>query len=502
MTGLLGGLELEIIRDPRERYKHPDGLPNFMSWRNRLNRRTPPYSRYRLHDPLAPTTPASAGEVYARISRLPTEILVHIFSLYSDAFASVAPGFRKPPCEFDVELDRLANVRLLTCSRVCGQWYHIFMNTSKLWSTFELDGVLWDTPLGLEKTLLLAAGWERTRNASIEARIFDEMDERPLPSRVFELLAQHSSQWRTAEFSCFMGSLDLSILKGSLPILQRLELNLPRIVLPHALAGLGCERVALVDVAHAVYLATELPRGAHFRLTTHIDTFRAAIPPPRTSVSAISQLSCRLLGGQSRSQRPSHDLTHIFMSLTSPYLEELSLTGAEYPNTISDWPHAQFLGFAERSGFHRSLKILRIAEVLITAEDLLEILSSLETLEHLEIADKRHANGMGAEHVVSDNFLINLADPDCRLVPRLRSFACVTRLQFTNEVFVAFVASRVEGCSSGKFHVKIRSLTGDKGAQGRASLPALLHKLQEQCNRRLECDVVTYRSQEAGIGFI
>ncbi|KAJ7264594.1 hypothetical protein C8J57DRAFT_1331235 [Mycena rebaudengoi] len=68
---------------------------------------------------------------YIHICCLPPEILPHAFSLQSETFA---PAFKTPfptpriRYEFDAELDRLANVRLLTLPRLCGQWHHIVVD--------------------------------------------------------------------------------------------------------------------------------------------------------------------------------------------------------------------------------------------------------------------------------------------------------------------------------------------------------------------------------------
>ncbi|KAJ7262067.1 hypothetical protein C8J57DRAFT_461760 [Mycena rebaudengoi] len=189
------------------------------------------YPRRYTFSSTSPTTAGSSvmGAIDAPIHRLPAEILVHIFALHSDAFAPAFkvpfPAASKRPYEFDPELDRLANVHLLTLSRVCGEWHHIVLDTAALWSTFNLNGVLWSSPYYLEKTMtLLAAGLERTRNVLLEVRIFDETVI-PLPPRVFALLAQHSHRWRTAEFRCSTEDIDLSMLKGRLPVLQRLKID-------------------------------------------------------------------------------------------------------------------------------------------------------------------------------------------------------------------------------------------------------------------------------------
>ncbi|KAJ7218187.1 hypothetical protein C8J57DRAFT_1482851 [Mycena rebaudengoi] len=476
-----------------------------------------------------PTTTRSSetGSIYAPVRRLPTEILVHIFSLHSDTFT---PAFKTPfptrlQYEFEAELDRLANIHLLTLSRVCGQWHRIVMDTPALWSTFSLNGVLWSSPYRLEKAMtLLGAGLARTGTAPIEVRIFDDMGARPLAPLVFELLAKHSHCWRTAEFCCSIEGIDLSVLKGKLHILQRLEIDiwnmrpghtainffdsasrLDTLIVPgsllgkigaipfNQLTGLECDRVEPEDIPRAISFASELRPGSRFHLSADVAGANQHFPvrsPPRTS--PISRFSCRLMG-DFYVRHSRRGLGGIFASLSLPNLEELQLLSDQYPKVVAEWPHAQFLALSARSGFHRSLKVLRIAEVLITDEDLIAVLYSLDLLEHLEVADKQHTDATDIDLVlVTDTFLhaLTLHGPDAnpRLVPQLRRFACATQLQFADHVFGAFVESRLNG-SSCAFRIEIRSLAGREGTSYCASLSTLLHDLRMHNGSRLEYDL-------------
>ncbi|KAJ7196716.1 hypothetical protein GGX14DRAFT_473193 [Mycena pura] len=430
--------------------------------------------------------------VHAPILRLPVEILTKIFALHSDAFRQ---AFGKPPYNFETELDRLANTQLLTVSGVCAQWHHTAMGTPSLWSTLELNCVLWSNSSRLEKTMdLLAAALSHARKVAIELTIFGE-PKLPVPRRVFDLLAQRSCQWRTAKFSCSMESLDLSVLKGRLPSLQKLELNLPQTL--HAvdffegaprlenlivagallknigsipstqLTGLGFERVVPMDVGRVVSLASALPRGAHFRLS--IDAYREAdhlAVGSSPMVLAISQFSCGLTG-YLNAEICSQTLHHMFARLTLPDLRELRLTCPQYcPLTM---PHPQFLELSERSGFHRTLKLLSITDVLVSEGDLMASLSSLQCLEHLEMADNRGAKG-NSLLMPNDTTLrtLTIHAPDRHLIPRLRNFVYATQVRFTDNDLVAFVASRLEACPSPVFRVEIRPLLGHKGVKYRA----------------------------------
>ncbi|KAJ7603985.1 hypothetical protein DFH06DRAFT_319522 [Mycena polygramma] len=440
--------------------------------------------------------------VHAPILRLPVEILTTIFALHCDAFRQV---FGKPPYNFETELDRLANTQLLTVSGVCAQWHHTAMGTPSLWSTLELNCVLWSDSSRLEKTMdLLVAALSRARNVAIELTVFGE-PELPIPRRAFDLLAQHSCQWRTAKFSCSMEGLDLSVLKGRLPFLQTLELNLPRML--HAvdffegaprlenlivagallenigsipstqLTGLGFERVVPMDVVRVVSLASALPRGAHFRLSVdaycEADHLAVGSSP---MVLAISRFSCGLTG-YLNAEISSQTLHRMFARLTLPHLGELRFTCPKYRHLTM--PHTQFLELSERSGFHRTLKVLSIADVLVSEGDLIAILSSLQSLEHLEMADNQGAKG-NSLLMPNDTFLrtLTIQAPKRCLIPRLRNFVYGTQVRFTDNDLVAFVASRLETCPSPVFRVEIRPLPGHEGEKYRMYPPKLLYRLQ------------------------
>jgi hypothetical protein len=247
-----------------------------------------------------------------------------------------------------------------------------------------------------------------------------------------------------------------------------------------------------MGISRAISFASELSPGSHFHLLADVGEPDDPVCIHPTTL-AISRFSCRITS-DFYARLCSRRLGGIFASLSLPNLEELRLISTEDPKIVYDWPHAQFLELSERSGFHRSLKVLRIPEVLITDGDLIAVLSSLESLEHLEVADKQRVDGEGVDLVVvTDIFLqaITFQAPDANrhLIPRLRRFTCATQLQFTDHVFVAFVASRLKVCSSCTFRVDIRFLDGLEGASHRASLSTLLHDLRVHGGSRLEYDL-------------
>jgi hypothetical protein len=299
------------------------------------------------------------------------------------------------------------------------------------------------------------------------------------------------------------------MLKGRLPVLQRLKIDVrhmshtidffegaPRLetlivrgmllgkigTIPYnQLTELACDHVQPAHLPRAISLASALPPGSHFNLLAAFNEENPGSECITPRVSAISRFSCRIRGIlPPRIKCPG--LGGIFASLSLPNLEELRLMSTEYPRIVLEWPHAQFLELSTRSGFHLSLKVLQIAEVVITHGELIVVLSALGSLEHLEVADKRPVDGED-RILLTDDFLraITFQPPDAsrQLIPRLRRFACATQLQFRNHVFVAFVASRLEVCSSNAFHVDIHFLDGCEGSA------SLLHDLREHSDSRL-----------------
>ncbi|KAJ7626315.1 hypothetical protein DFH06DRAFT_737850 [Mycena polygramma] len=488
------------------RSSFPD--PGDISRRRRKRRQVQPYKGTYARSFTTHTGSPVAGSIHAPIHSLPTEILTHIFSFNSNAFAL-------EPNDIETELYRLADTHLLTLSRVCGHWHHIIMGTPALWTTVNLNGVLWSVGYWLQKTMtLLAARLERTRNALIDVRIFATCS-LTLPPCVFELLAQHCHHWRTADFFCSLGNIDLSVLKGRLPAVQEIKMHFyekphsvdffegaPRLetlavrgsllqkmgAIPSKQLGkLVCDRVECADIPRAISLASELRGGSHFHLTANVSGanrhFPAGIAP---SVLPISRFSCTIMG-DFYARHSARGLGGILGGLTLPNLEDLSFRSDRYPKIISEWPHAQFLELSERSGFHRSLKVLCIAEVLITKEELIAVLSALDSLEYLEIADKQRVDGEGADLIaLTDDFLRAMTFNDHRnLVPQLHHFTCATWLHFSDDAFVDFVTSRLEASPSRAFHVGMQFLDG---VRQHASLSTLLQGVQSRSNPRFEYD--------------
>ncbi|KAJ6465839.1 hypothetical protein C8R45DRAFT_1173523 [Mycena sanguinolenta] len=115
-------------------------------------------------------------------------------------------------------------------------------------------------------------------------------------------------------------------------------------------------------------------------------------------------------------------------------------------------------------GIPHNLKILNVAHVRMAEAELLVVLS---VLDELQIADKRSVDSKGADMVlVTDALLraITYAAPDITsttlLISQLRVLRCASRFQFTHNLLLEFVSSRLElAPNSSPFLLKIQLLT-------------------------------------------
>ncbi|KAF7346932.1 hypothetical protein MVEN_01445600 [Mycena venus] len=440
----------------------------------------------------------------APIQRLPTENLVDIFLLHADTFAYKSDA---RPHFFRTEVERLANLRLLTLSQVCSRWHTIAIDTPIFWTKMDFNGVLWGTPSNLQTTVaLLVSALKRGRDLPLILEITDD-DKLPPHPRIFHLLASQSRRWASVTIFCAIEGIYFSGLEGKLPMLQKLQLDVPTVSSPNPLKclkgtpvlrglyfsspllenistinlqhlfGLGCQAVEPTHIARSISLLSRLTTGTAFSLSFTCNKW--SINPnqivdlqiaPQTS--AISVFSCAMFG----EYYPQHSLEmlgQILASLTMPALREIRFWSARYPRGLLEWSHAQFLALCARSGFQHSLKILKLSHVGMTEAALVEVLSVLISLEQLQIADKRSVDDEGADVVlITDTLLCAITCAASNtgsfgaapLVPRLSVLRCASRLQFTHNLLLDFVSSRLEHAPNcAPFRLQIRPLTEADG---------------------------------------
>jgi hypothetical protein len=144
---------------------------------------------------------------------------------------------------------------------------------------------------------------------------------------------------------------------------------------------------------------------------------------------------------------------------------------------MPEWPHEQFLALCKRSAFPESLRVLKIDNLRICERELIQVLSALPALEHLELMNGDYGDYRVdlADFLITDNILRALTSPARGLIPLLRHFACHEQLQCTDSVFVDFVKSRLEEPVLGVFRVKTRSDIGE----GSSCAPVFHGRLQD-----------------------
>ncbi|KAJ7201618.1 hypothetical protein GGX14DRAFT_699356 [Mycena pura] len=452
----------------------------------------------------------SCFAIDTHIHRLATETLIHIFLFHADPFA-YRSIFRAR--YFRNELENLANLRLLTLSKVCSRWRTVSLETPTLWTKIDLDSVLWRTPARtsespfLGRTVgLLASVLRRSRELPLIIRITSGTTV-PLHPRVFHLLASHSYRWASLTIFCDIHGICFSGLEGRLPMLENLQLEPTRVSPPNPfnylkvapalrrlnvtlplldgisksaiqnLVEWGCEVTCLSDIARAISTLSQLPTTTSaFGLALTLFHNKASTDPSQTidlhitpQTSTISSFSFELVNGH-----PQHSLeilAQILASLTLPALREIQCSCTQYPRGILEWPHAQFIALSERSGFSHTLKILNVAHVRMGESALLEVLSVLASLEELHIADRRKVDSEGANVVLITDALLRAItcaasgpDDTTSLIPQLRVLHCASRLQFTHKLLLEFVSSRLELAPNlSPFLLQVRPLTQADG---------------------------------------
>ncbi|KAJ7473998.1 hypothetical protein FB451DRAFT_1558270 [Mycena latifolia] len=420
------------------------------------------------------------------IRRLPSEILVKIFTLFCPdplptplrSIASIlsAPG-QDPMAQF-------AQESLLTLSQVCARWHSICIGTPTFWTNIQLDSVLWSTPARTSKMMtLLTNALERGGRSPLSLTVKSSPDASYAPA--LELLAAHSERWQTACFMCAASDMQhLSSVRGRLPLLQTLALwvtgtsleieifeDVPRLTvvqvagifetieafttLPlHQLQIFGCgEFVGLTEllgfgVSPAMSLMPRLSRTTdfHFQLisTNHATPFNESTSMPHITAE-IAGLSLDVLTRFSpTSVGPM--LAKIVESLTLPGLKELRIECRKYPLLPLPWPHTQFLALAARSSFSTHLQNLELSHSIITEIELIECLSALASLERLAISDHLSVEDGGADQLlITDTLLTHLTrtPPSACPVPHLRVLCFQTLLQFDDTLFLNFLLSRL-----------------------------------------------------------
>ncbi|KAJ7474007.1 hypothetical protein FB451DRAFT_1466459 [Mycena latifolia] len=383
------------------------------------------------------------GSLLSPIRRLPSEILVKIFTLFC-------------PDPLPTPLDSTEG----TVVDYPGRNEIAYLAQGSLLALSQLHGGLWSTPAQTSKMMaLLMNVLERGSLSPLSISILASPAAPYVPA--LELLAAHSERWRAAYFLCAFDMQPFSSVRGRLPQLRILALCGPTRSLdifegaPYlTLEVFGCaEVVGLAELvgrgmSPAIRLMPRLSKTAKFLFqllpTSHATPFDESTSMPHITAK-IAGLSLVVVTGSS-STNVGSTLAKIVESLTLLGLKELGFKAVEYPQLPLPWLHTQFLALAARSSFDTHLQDLDLYHSIIPEAELIQCLGALPSLERLAISNHLSIEVGGGDHLlITDTLLTHLTwTPHSACpVPHLRSLRFQTLLQFDNEVFLSFLLSRL-----------------------------------------------------------
>ncbi|KAJ7753801.1 hypothetical protein B0H16DRAFT_1690703 [Mycena metata] len=385
----------------------------------------------------------------------------------------------------DLTLEHVAPlyVHLRHLSQVCATWRTLVLGSPTLWSTVELD-FEYMFPLSNrdnagEILTLLRTALARSLGAPLQIHIRNR-EFGVSADAIWQLLAQHSHLWRAAKIwvdrplSSFK---ELAPSKGKIPLLQTLHIwrlpadcdffeIAPRLTavtlespfLTHPklpwqqLRSLSYSNLEPKDLPTALAQVSRCPHLTRLAfLHLHISP-DSEVPILPALVSDVQSLAVRFsppFPSLEKYQVVDEFLQCVTLRRATALRFE---SGPKYPLL---WPHSAFVDFSWRSSLHDTLRTLKISNIVISATQLLECLSGLPRLESLSISDSRHRGSSYTVAIFEDPemFLVNdillqgltlAADSaDESHVPHLHSFECKTFMQFEDEVYLDFIASRV-----------------------------------------------------------
>ncbi|KAJ7931785.1 hypothetical protein B0H13DRAFT_2524899 [Mycena leptocephala] len=245
---------------------------------------------------------------------------------------------------------------------------------------------------------------------------------------VFQLLAQHSHRWRSANFTFSMANIDFSCLKGKLPLLRRLRI------------------ITLTMHPHTVdfFVGASQLKSLTFSAAA-LDTISTIVPIPQLTEfgcwGVTPDTAARALSLASKLPWDCASVPHSLLSQCAPHRQPPhTRTGAD--------PSSVCAAYTRTSRDHGG--------------------------EHGD------SGADSSDFLITDNVLRALTFPARRLIPRLRHFACGShwQQQCACNVFVDFVKSRLEESASSVFRVEIWSPPdGDETLSCAASFHARLQDL-------------------------
>ncbi|KAJ7055664.1 hypothetical protein C8F01DRAFT_1087955 [Mycena amicta] len=308
------------------------------------------------------------------------------------------------------EILRLARTHLLQLAQVCARWRDIIMMTPSFWAKFALDISALESPSDAKNLMhqeLLANLLLRSQQQPLSFRVVLSNQQSLSAISLFNILSKDAFRWKDVGLwldSQWLPS--LSMIKGQLPLLQRLELhtreepipsfaeldifqNTPMlsasILLPEKLKQLPLTSLPSSAIAWiaAVFSAAERDMTRTPPIVSHIDTLQLGI-----SIQIASQ------DEQVISSANQQTIGYILSQLTLPNLSSFILAPDPLQNhtlhahvdLFPIWNPREYAEFATRSSFASCLQKLTIL-AKITQADLLSALAGLNCLESLTICD-------------------------------------------------------------------------------------------------------------------
>ncbi|KAJ7483433.1 hypothetical protein FB451DRAFT_1364363 [Mycena latifolia] len=409
------------------------------------------------------------------IRRLPAEILIQVFFLR--VWASMNQ-WELNSKDYAAEMNRLTRRDLLQLSHVCAHWRAHALGTPAFWRQIDLDLMFWSSKmLPLVETAL-----QRSARAPLQVRI-GAPEEIVVDRRLLELIVQHCTRWQTATFCMdFSFFTSLSAAHQNLPLLESVYISgpiddaadpealkasaavqlfsvAPRLVEftfagpAKALQSLPwgqLRRFEYLDVygfefADALSILPCFPPGLQFELRRLMFSLEDLNGVDFTHPPFTSRLAA--LAVEFSAHSPSA-LSHVLDQLTLQSLKLLEVASANYRDSLPIlWDQPAFQRFCARSGCGTTLTVLYLLHVALLPADLLATVAELPALTELVVADHWvDPSGLVPEHVLLTDEVFRAlawnATPQ-QLLPNLRTFGCLTLLNFDEAVYLDFVRSRV-----------------------------------------------------------
>ncbi|KAJ7756626.1 hypothetical protein B0H16DRAFT_1538552 [Mycena metata] len=326
-----------------------------------------------------------------------------LFALTSDSVSTSASA--NGNSNYAASLEIITNSSVLALSQVCARWHDIALGTPSLWSEVGLDAVLWQSPATAKTAMsLLQVFLSRGGNVPLSILITNNTD-MPFHGPPLQLLAQHSSRWRSATLNCPMGDLrHLALVNGNLPILETLEIT-PR--------GRALGTLQRISLRQSPRWRTCLGR------TAFVCGFIS------TTGSAVGAMHSVLTSP-----------IHLRMSAAS---QSNSLASSIGTTVRRHWPLSLLASHCHPCGRSPSARTNILASRYYGR--------SLNSSPSLRVPDHERADGRGANlEIITDSLLQALTrTPDApSLVPHLESLHIRSRLGFMDDVYLAMVVSRLE----------------------------------------------------------